>query len=134
MSLWVHCLWSPLISSLSAFNSYVLIVIATILARICSGGLNFYLNRNWSFGSNGEARIQLGRYITLFIGQMCMSAFLVMLLSFLPIPLVIVKVLVDSTLFVISYFVQRNWVFIGNRRRNGNEERARSHGEIRIGR
>ena len=33
------------------------------------------------------------------------------MISFLPLPLVVVKMLVDGTLFVLSYFVQRNWVF-----------------------
>lgn len=101
-----------LISSLPLPSAYLLIFMATVIARICSGGLNFYLNRRWSFDSQGAAHIQLGRYITLFIGQMCMSALLVSVFSFIPIPLVVVKILVDSMLFVVSYFVQRNWVFV----------------------
>ena len=42
---------------------------------------------------------------------MSASAALVALLSFLPLPLVIVKALVDGSLFFVSHFIQRNWVF-----------------------
>ena len=51
------------------------------------------------------------RYAALFAAQMFLSASLVSLFAFLPVPLVVVKVVVDSVLFVFSFFFQRNWVF-----------------------
>ena len=92
-----------------------LVTLATIVARLASGALNFTLNRTWSFSDagskNGEVRGQAMRYGMLFIAQMTASALLVTLLSWLPLPLVAVKALVDGGLFFVSYFVQRNWVF-----------------------
>lgn len=88
------------------------ILAATIAARICSGVFNFTLNRNWSFGSREEDwKAQGIRYLILFLCQMLASGGLVALLSFLPLPLTVVKILVDTFLFCISYFIQRNWVF-----------------------
>lgn len=93
----------------------LLVAFATIFARFCSGALNFTLNRSWSFAETGSRRgnvkSQAPRYAALFFAQMFASMTLVTALSFLPIPLVGVKVLVDGTLFLVSYFVQRNWVF-----------------------
>lgn len=88
------------------------ILAATVAARICSGVFNFTLNRNWSFGSREEDwKAQGIRYLILFLCQMLASGGLVTLLSFLPLPLTVIKILVDTFLFCISYFIQRNWVF-----------------------
>lgn len=104
-----------LISVVVNLNTALLVAAATIIARMCSGLLNFSLNRSWSFkdaGSpNGDAMKQMKRYCLLFFAQMAASSAFVWLLSSLPLPLVGVKMLVDSALFVVSYFVQRNWVF-----------------------
>ena len=92
-----------------------LVALATIAARMLSGALNFELNRTWSFADSGsrkgDASMQAIRYGTLFVAQMMASMSLVTLLSFLPLPLVAVKVLVDGALFFISHFIQKNWVF-----------------------
>ena len=104
-----------LITSIFNLETAALVTLATVLARVASGLLNFNLNRRFSFSdagsAQGNARKQGLRYSMLFVAQMCASAGLVTLLSALPLPLVAVKALVDGTLFVLSYFVQRNWVF-----------------------
>ena len=92
-----------------------LVAVATVLARVLSGALNFELNRSWSFADSGSRRgdagVQATRYGILFVAQMLASMGLVTALSFLPVPLVIVKALVDGSLFFVSHFIQRNWVF-----------------------
>ena len=104
-----------LLTTVFNLETALMVAIATIVARLASGVLNFTLNRRWSFRDSGSKRgsvsIQAMRYIALFIMQMLASMTFVTLLSFLPIPLVGVKMLVDGTLFAVSYFVQRNWVF-----------------------
>ena len=89
--------------------------LATVVARLASGVLNFGLNRGFSFqdlgSGSGDVRTQGVRYTMLFLVQMCASALLVVALSIMPLPLVMVKAFVDGSLFVLSYFVQRNWVF-----------------------
>lgn len=104
-----------LMTTLFNMETALLIALATIIARLTSGALNFTLNRRWSFTDSGSKRgsvsVQAMRYIALFFMQMLASMTFVTLLSFLPVPLVGVKMLVDGTLFAVSYFVQRNWVF-----------------------
>lgn len=88
------------------------ILTATIAARVISGIFNFTLNRNWSFASTTDNwKAQGMRYLVLFICQMLASGGLVSVLSFLPLPLTVIKILVDTFLFCISYFIQQNWVF-----------------------
>lgn len=88
------------------------ILTATFGARVCSGIYNFLLNRHWSFSSTQESWHAQGiRYLILFLCQMLVSGSAVWLLSFLPLPLTLVKIFVDTTLFCISYFIQHNWVF-----------------------
>lgn len=88
------------------------ILTATIAARICSGIFNFTLNRNWSFSSREDDwKAQGIRYLILFFCQMLVSGGLVSILSFLPLPLTVIKIIVDTALCCISYFIQRNWVF-----------------------
>lgn len=88
------------------------ILTATFGARVCSGIYNFLLNRRWSFSSTQESWHTQGiRYLILFLCQMLVSGSAVWLLSFLPLPLTLVKIFVDTILFCISYFIQHNWVF-----------------------
>lgn len=100
-----------LLTSVLNLNILALVVTGTIVARVSSAALNFLLNRVWSFKSEGILSIQMTRYAKLFVVQMLLSMTLVAALAFLPLPLVLVKALVDCLLFVINYFVQRNWVF-----------------------
>ena len=104
-----------LLTALVGLDTAATVAIATVVARMFSGMLNFDLNRGWSFAETGslegKARIQAMRYSTLFVVQMVASMGLVTLLSFLPVPLVAIKALVDGGLFFVSHFIQRNWVF-----------------------
>jgi glycosyltransferase involved in cell wall biosynthesis len=104
-----------LIAKIIAADIYALVFIATITARISSGALNFALNRNWTFNSNEYWRPQALRYLALFLSLMLASWLFVWGFSFLSLPLTIIKAIVDSTLFAISYWVQRNLVFKKNR-------------------
>jgi len=104
-----------LLVSLLGLETAPLVAVATVLARLLSGALNFELNRTWSFADagsrSGDASIQAIRYGALFIAQMLASMVLVSVLSILPLPIVVVKALVDGSLFFVSHFIQRNWVF-----------------------
>ena len=104
-----------LITGLFNLQTGLLVALATTVARLCSGLLNFGLNRAWSFSDTGSRNDAAGkqaiRYATLFVAQMLASMGLVTVFSIFPAPLVVVKMLVDTALFVVSYFAQRNWVF-----------------------
>ena len=87
-----------------------LILAATVLSRFISGAVNFMMNKYWSFNSDGKLHGEAAGYGALFIIQMFISAFLVGKLS-LVIDSVIAKIIVDCTLFVISYNVQKKYIF-----------------------
>lgn len=87
------------------------IVIATVIARVCSGIFNFSINRLIFGGkSKGGAAI---KYIMVWLVQMLSSAYLVdTVAGLLPnIHETIIKMVIDSCLFVISFFIQKKWVF-----------------------
>ena len=93
-------------------NIFVLVLLATLIARIISGILNFLLNRNWSFSRHDQPiKKQFNKYFILYILQLILSITFVYLLSFLPINLTVIKLVVDSILFIGSFFIQKNWVF-----------------------
>lgn len=99
-------------SHLFAVRTARAIFTATIAARICSGIFNFTVNRNWSFDSKqADWKVQAVRYLILFTCQMFASSGLVYLFAYLPLPLTLIKIIIDTCLFCVSYFIQRNWVF-----------------------
>ena len=51
---------------------------------------------------------------------MLASSLFVSILEFLPISLTIIKGIVDSFLFIVSYFIQKNWVFKKDKNNKGN--------------
>jgi putative flippase GtrA len=87
------------------------ILAATVVARVMSGGVNFMLNKHWVFKSESRHGIEMIKYLTLFCCQMMLSWMLVTSLSNLSLNLAIIKILVDSTLFFISYQIQKKYIF-----------------------
>lgn len=87
------------------------IFVATVLARICSSIVNFWLNRKFSFESKQSAGGEALRYSILFVGKMCASGWLVTIFAWVPLPNVVLKAIVDTILFFFSYIIQKNWVF-----------------------
>lgn len=85
---------------------------ATVGARILSSMCNYLINRNAVFKSVDDNGHCLVRYYALAVVQMLLSAGgvfgLVKLASFND---KIAKLLVDAVLFLISFRVQRGWVF-----------------------
>lgn len=87
------------------------LLIATVVARLLSGNLNFCLNRHWVFQSKNQSKEDAIRYFTLFVLQMFLSFTGVSLLRMLPIPITMVKAVVDTTLFFFSYTIQKKHIF-----------------------
>lgn len=107
-----YSIYSLLILALGMLPLAVRIWIATAAARILSSLYNYYINRSVVFKNDTNCKKTLERYYALCIIQLCSSAQLVWLIcrsthaSEMP-----VKLLVDSLLFVASYYFQKNWVF-----------------------
>lgn len=87
------------------------IIIATVVARILSSLFNYYINRNKVFKQGSKQ--SLLRYYILAAFIMAVSAASVHLLyaEWLGRGEVILKVIVDTILFIFGFVVQRAWVF-----------------------
>ncbi|WKA51452.1 bifunctional glycosyltransferase family 2/GtrA family protein [Planococcus liqunii] len=87
------------------------IIFATVAARILSSLFNYYVNRNKVFGQG--SRKSFIRYYILAVFIMMMSAGSVHFLyaEWLGRGEVILKVFVDTVLFLFGFVVQRTWVF-----------------------
>lgn len=89
------------------------IFMATIGSRIVSSAFNYIVNRKAVFAFKSYQGNTVAKYYILSIIQMCISALGVSLLySKFHQGEVIIKMIVDSLLFITSFRVQRDWVFI----------------------
>ncbi len=96
-------------------NTSVKIFTATVVARVISSIFNFTFNRRAVFESKGSVKSSLVRYYVLCVAQLCVSYLLVYcvtsLLSLGQVLTVVAKAVIDTILFVISFQIQRRWVF-----------------------
>ncbi|NMC55725.1 MAG: glycosyltransferase [Eubacteriaceae bacterium] len=89
------------------------IFFSTVIARVTSGNINFMLNKYWVFKSKNYIGKEFAKYITLFLIQMLSSWALVSLLSIISMPILLIKIFVDTMLFFISYVIQKKYIFSG---------------------
>ncbi|GMR71142.1 MULTISPECIES: bifunctional glycosyltransferase family 2/GtrA family protein [Aerococcus] len=87
------------------------ILFASIGSRAISSLFNYYVNQKFVFARNTP--YSLLKYYTLVIVQICLSAVLVYAVHAVlqSEEVVAVKVIVDTLLFVLSYYVQKNFIF-----------------------
>ena len=86
------------------------IVIATIIARIISASYNFLINSKVVF--KNQTKNSIMKYFVLCIIQMFISAFAVSeLFKILQMNSTLIKVVVDTIIFIINFVIQREWVF-----------------------
>lgn len=93
------------------------IAISTVIARIISATYNFALNYKMVFKSREKVEKAAIKYIILAVVQMALSAFLVTMGVRLLAGAAetIVKIVVDTCLFFISYKIQQKFVYISRR-------------------
>lgn len=88
------------------------IAVSTIAARICSSLINYILNRKYVFETDRSVFRTIIQYYLLVAFNMFLSAIVVTVLyDILGISEVIIKVIVDTCIFVISYNIQKKIVF-----------------------
>jgi len=92
------------------------ILVCTVIARAISSLINFYMNKQLVFTCREDYRRTLLRYYTLCIPQMLVSAGLLWCLTKLfgsesSAVITLLKIPVDVVLFLISFQIQREWVF-----------------------
>lgn len=96
-----------------------MLLTATVGARAVSSLYNYHVNRGGVFESDAPVKSTLPRYYVLCVCQMLVSYGLVYLLSEIletgKILTSVLKVLIDTTLFLLSFQIQRRWVFAGGK-------------------
>ena len=94
------------------FDLSTKIFLSTLIARILSSLFNFYANKNVVFNSDSNTKTTMVKYYTLAVIQMSLSYLGVYVLSkLLHINATVIKLFVDIILFIISFQIQREWVF-----------------------
>lgn len=94
------------------FTETVTIILATVFARIISSLINFLLNKKFSFNSNKKIKNTIVKYYILCVIQMILSAILVSsIFKLTRFSEVIIKLVVDTILFVINFRIQRTYIF-----------------------
>ena len=87
------------------------ITVATVGARIISTIVNFTINKLWAFESKKSAPREIVLFTVLFLAKMGASAALVSAFAFVKIPTVVLKMIVDTGLFFVSFAVQKAVIF-----------------------
>ena len=93
--------------------------VCTLIARIGSSIVNYSINKKAVFRSSGSGRTSLPRYYILAAGIFILSASAMTVLTLLfgfdegrfAFLKTVFKFIIDSVLFLISFRVQREWVF-----------------------
>ncbi len=90
----------------------LVIFLATFGARVCSSLINYTINKNRVFNVTEKRIGTILRYYILCTIQLVCSWLLVWLFyRLLPIEESAIKIVVDFILFIISFQIQREWVF-----------------------
>lgn len=88
------------------------ILISTYIGRIFSAIINFIINRNLVFKSKGSYIKELIKYITLvFISGSCSAFIIYMINLFINIEIIQVKVIAESIMFLVNFYIQKNYIF-----------------------
>lgn len=91
------------------------IFVSLVVARIISAGVNYLLNRHLVFNSKAKRSLSLSRYAILAIAIMVLSYGGTLVLTYLfdacGVRITGIKIIVDIILFLLSYKLQKIWVF-----------------------
>lgn len=104
-------LFTILLSIFSKFGD-VSVVISTIGARVFADLLNFYLNKNFVFYSASKTKNIILSYYLLSFSKMFLSALFVLIISkHIFINKIFIKIFVDTLIYILSYTVQKKYIF-----------------------
>lgn len=105
-------LFQLLIVLFGSYTSAVRIPLASVGARLCSSLYNYSMNKKFVFENQHSVKQSIFKYYLLMICEITVSTvavFLIYRLTFLP--EILVKVMVDSAIFIVSFFAQKYIVF-----------------------
>lgn len=90
---------------------------ATVVARLTSGSFNYLVNKHWVFKSKNNYGGETFTYFILFCSQMFLSWLFVSMFKNLPLNITVIKMIIDSILFVLSYNIQKKYIFVQKRKK-----------------
>lgn len=94
---------------LKPFISHMAIIVSSIIARMCSACYCYFFNSRLIFGTKNAS---MTKYNCLIVIQMLLSALCIFCLAhIILIKETYIKMFVDTILFVISYYIQKNYIF-----------------------
>lgn len=98
---------------LKSWNAVLYAAVATVLARVISATYNYLMNYKFVFRSKEKKVVSAGKYLALAVIQMGCSALLVTLAIqiFAHTNESVLKMIVDTILFFVSYQIQKRFVF-----------------------
>lgn len=85
--------------------------IATVVARIISSLYNYSINKNVVFKGSGRTNTFIKYYILCILQMFCSMGGVYALCYYLHLGEIIAKVIVDGLLFLLSFQIQRTWIF-----------------------
>ncbi|MCR4956708.1 MAG: bifunctional glycosyltransferase family 2/GtrA family protein [Lachnospiraceae bacterium] len=97
------------------------VIIANIFARICSGSLNYTLNKRFVFQHKEKESKSLGAYLVLAICILIVNTALLKLLTLMGVNDMVAKLMVEIGLFFVSYMIQHYFIF-RKKEEEGNEK------------
>lgn len=97
---------------LADWSASLRIFVSTVIARLMSSALNFFMNRRLIFADKGKLASSAVRYYIWCVLLMMLSYSLVYTISlFWKVNASIIKLIIDVALGLVSYQVQLRWVF-----------------------
>ncbi len=88
---------------------------STALARIISGIFNYNVNKNLVFADDKKNKAKFIKYVGLWLCQLLLSAFFVdMIFERVNMNASLIKLIVDTIIFLISFTIQNKFIFNGD--------------------
>jgi putative flippase GtrA len=85
--------------------------VSVVGARLVSASVNFLVNRHVVFRAAGDLRRDVTRYVLLALGLLASNYVWLLVLTQWGMPLILAKFVTEAALYLISYQVQRRFVF-----------------------
>lgn len=94
-------------------NTEFYVSVSTVLSRVISATYNYAMNYRFVFHSRENVKSSAVKYGMLAIMQMSLSAFFVTMGVYIlsTVSEVIIKIIIDTILFFISYHIQKKYIF-----------------------
>lgn len=88
------------------------ILTALVVARVVSGGVNFLINKSLVFHDEEKSARPFFKYLALFLVLAMLSFMSIKALAGIGVNVVVAKVLAESVLFLASFTIQRDFIFV----------------------